>query len=92
MDAGVSVLEWLFQQTGPVVAAVMALWFMQQNHKAYMERERVNADIHRSDKDRMLTVFEKNTEANTRLIDAVTHLESALLEREQRLAREAGKG
>ena len=76
-------LEWLVTQTGPVVGLVLALWFMQQNQTAYMGREKENAAVHREDKERLLVVLERNTEANVRLAESLIRLEQTLIKREQ---------
>ncbi len=64
-------LQYLLEQTGPVAVAIMALYFMQQNHQAYMKREAENTNVHREDKIKMFTVIESNTAASTRLITLV---------------------
>lgn len=89
MDS-LAVMEWLFQQTGPVAVAAMALYFMQKNHSAYMERERENAQIHREDKQAIMKVLADNNIAKTRLYEAIGHLEQTI-ERRNRVI-EAGNG
>ena len=74
MGAEISLIEWLVQQTGPVVGLVLALWWQQQNHRAYVEREKLNAEVHRQDKDRLITVLEQNTAAKTELVKTNTQL------------------
>ena len=64
-------LQYLIEQTGPVAVAMMALYFMQQNHQAYMKREAENTNVHREDKIRMFQVIENNTAASTRLITLI---------------------
>jgi hypothetical protein len=71
-------IQYLIEQTGPVAVAVMALYFMQQNHQAYMKREADNTNIHREDKVRMFSVIEANTASNARLIVLIERSNIAL--------------
>lgn len=64
-------IQYLLEQTGPVAVAIMALYFMQQNHQAYMKREADNTNVHREDKLKMFQVVENNTAASTRLITLI---------------------
>lgn len=80
----VAFFEWLLQQAGMAGIAGLALWFMQQNHSAYMERERENVATHREDKGRLLEALQKNTEASTKLVTAVAHLEQAIRDGNER--------
>ena len=69
-----SIMEWLLGQTGPTAIAVMALYFMQQNHTAYVARERENAEVHRGDKTRMMEALENNAVATAKLEAAIVSL------------------
>lgn len=68
------IMEWLVGQTGPTAVAVMALYFMQQNHTAYVSRERENAEVHRDDKTRMMEALENNAVATAKLESAILSL------------------
>lgn len=85
-----SVVEWLFKQTGPTITAVLALYFMQQNHRAYMDRERENAQIHREDKQAMLSVLAENTATSVRLYEVIAHLEKTIERRNHAMAVTGG--
>jgi hypothetical protein len=63
--------QYLIEQTGPVAVALLSLWFMQQNHTAYVKRESDNSQSHREDKARMFEVVNNNTAASTRLITLI---------------------
>lgn len=69
-----TIIEWFVQQTGPVAVMLVVIWIQQQNHRAYMAREQENANVHREDKSRLITVLEQNTAAKTELIKSSTQL------------------
>ena len=73
MELG-TIMEWLLGQTGPTAIAIMALYFMQQNHTAYVARERENAEVHRNDKTRMMEALEGNAVATAKLEAAIASL------------------
>ena len=74
-----TIMEWLLGQTGPTAIAVMALYFMQQNHTAYVARERENAGTHRDDKTRMMEALESNAVATAKLESAIVSLSHSIV-------------
>jgi len=57
----------------------MALYFMQQNHTAYVARERENAGVHRDDKTRMMEALENNAVATAKLEAAIVSLSRSIM-------------
>ena len=68
------ILKFVLDQTGTAGLAALAIFFMQQNHQAYMKREEERAKMDREDKARLFDVIANNTASNVRLVVLIERL------------------
>jgi hypothetical protein len=90
----VGVLQWIIGQSGMAGLAAFAIWLMDQRHKEHarekdtaLQREMLNVELHRQDKERLIEVLRQNAEVNVRLIATLNHLDERLTQVEQYLRR-----